>query len=108
MKRVQVNNVYNVQNCRLIVDYLVQNYMIRGTLCDVTLTTVDTSIPCHRLLLAANSDYFAAMFTGRYSGQYQDHWCIFRWNVGAESGNCGNTGCGWCSSETTGGILLLR
>ena len=82
--------------------------MIRGTLCDVTLTTVDTSIPCHRLLLAANSDYFAAMFTGRYSGQYQDHWCIFRWNVGAESGNCGNTGCGWCSSETTGGILLLR
>ena len=31
---------------------------------DVTLVAGDTSLSCHRLLLSASSDYFAAMFTG--------------------------------------------
>ena len=38
--------------------------MCSGVLTDVTLVAGDVSVPCHRLLLSANSDYFAAMFTG--------------------------------------------
>ena len=46
--------------------------MTRGTLCDVTIRAGDVSIPCHRLILAANSDYFAAMFTGGMAEQHME------------------------------------
>ena len=41
-----------------------QSFVCSGVLTDVTLVAGDVSVPCHRLLLSANSDYFAAMFTG--------------------------------------------
>ena len=40
------------------------NFLCGRVLTDVTLVAGDISLPCHRLILAANSDYFSAMFTG--------------------------------------------
>ncbi|KAF2359989.1 BTB/Kelch-associated [Trinorchestia longiramus] len=36
-----------------------------GELCDVSLCVEDTTFPCHRVVLAAFSPYFRAMFVGR-------------------------------------------
>ena len=42
----------------------VQGFVSRGVLTDVALVAGERTFPCHRLLLAASSDYFAAMFAG--------------------------------------------
>lgn len=39
-----------------------------NTLCDVVLTVQGQKFPAHRIVLAACSDYFCAMFTNEVSG----------------------------------------
>ena len=38
-----------------------------NTLCDITLRVENTDFPAHRIVLAACSDYFCAMFTSEVS-----------------------------------------
>lgn len=63
---------HRVLTCKSWMIECFQDFMTRGTLCDVTITAGDVSIPCHRLILAANSDYFAAMFTGGMAEQHME------------------------------------
>ena len=56
----------------LVILLFLQSFVSRGVLTDVTLVAGDTSISCHRLLLSASSDYFAAMFTGGMVEQNMD------------------------------------
>lgn len=45
-----------------------------NTLCDITLRVENTDFPAHRIVLAACSDYFCAMFTSEVSTEV--YWSI--------------------------------
>ncbi|XP_019625077.1 PREDICTED: kelch-like protein 24 [Branchiostoma belcheri] len=49
-----------------------QNMRSEGMLVDVTLCAKGKEIPCHRLVLAANSEYFKLMFNGSHSESRKD------------------------------------
>ncbi|XP_078677221.1 kelch-like protein 6 [Branchiostoma floridae x Branchiostoma belcheri] len=50
----------------------VQKMRSEGLLMDVTLCAEGKEIPCHRLVLAANSEYFKVMFNGSHSESRKD------------------------------------
>jgi len=50
----------------------IKSFQVSGVLSDVSLVAGEQTFPCHRLLLAAASDYFAAMFTSGLVEQHQD------------------------------------
>ncbi len=48
-----------------------------NTLCDITLRVENTDFPAHRIVLAACSDYFCAMFTSEVLNANKEiHWLI--------------------------------
>ncbi|KAI8511193.1 Kelch-like protein 6 [Branchiostoma belcheri] len=49
-----------------------QNMRSEGVLVDVTLCAEEKEIPCHRLVLAGNSEYFKLMFNGSHSESRKD------------------------------------
>lgn len=47
-----------------------------NTLCDITLRVENTDFPAHRIVLAACSDYFCAMFTSEVTLQMFIYWDV--------------------------------
>jgi hypothetical protein len=79
MKTTEMNSTQSnvldgdiVEHSKGIVEKL-QSFCRDKSMCDVTLTAGDYSIQAHKVVLAANSDYFCAMFSGNWTEKQKDN-----------------------------------